>query len=413
MMDLVARLLIYSIIAVIFFVYAGYPLILFLIGLFKKKGKLPLQYELPSVAMIISAHNEEKMIREKIENSLKIDYPPELLKIIVASDGSVDGTDQVVREYEDRNVVLKSFVRREGKSATLNKSVLGIDEEVILFSDTNVFYRADAVKKLIRNFADENVGCVVGKLVYVDDDSYVSRGESLYWKYEGLLNRMESRLSSVLVATGAIFAIRRELFRPVMKDIANDLQIPSNVASQKYGTVYEGEAIAYERSTYFFREEFNRKRRIIIRGLTGFNHLKHDFGGTFRTFQFVSRKLLRWWIGVMLPVLYAANIFLLDDPLYLAFFIFQTAFYLSAIVGAILRRGRYRSKIFFVPFYFVMVYGATLAAFITYFSGGRLSSWEKAETTRDVKNHPLIQPRFRVIEGKKVSEKLDNLERIT
>jgi cellulose synthase/poly-beta-1,6-N-acetylglucosamine synthase-like glycosyltransferase len=242
----------------------------------------------------------------------------------------------------------------------------------------------------------------------------VGQGESLYWRYEGLLNRLESRLGSVLVATGTIFAIRRELFRPVMKDVANDFQLPAEVASQGYSVVYEPEAIAYERSTYFFREEFSRKRRIVVRGLTGYSHLRHDFGGIFRSFQFVSRKMLRWGVGVTLPVIYVASIFLLDQPIFAAFFALQNIFYIFAAIGALLRRGRVRTKIFFVPFYFVMVNAAAVSAIFTFLTGGRLSSWEKAETTRHVEEHSFIEPALKVIEGrKKVADPVEKYERIT
>jgi len=222
----------------------------------------------------------------------------------------------------------------------------------------------------------------------------------------------------VLVATVTIFAMRRELFRPVMQDVANDFQLPAEVAMQGYSVVYEPEAIAYEQSTYFCKEEFSRKRRIIVRGLTGYRHLRGNLGGTFRTFQFISRKLLRWWVGPMLPLLYLSNIALLGEAPFFVIFLLQTLFYLFAAVGAMLRRGAVRSRLFLVPFYFVIVNIAAFAAIVNYFAGHRLSSWEKAETTRDVENVSLQQPHLRVIHGKEISygkadKKLENLERIT
>jgi biofilm PGA synthesis N-glycosyltransferase PgaC len=415
----VAGLLFLIIAGIIVYTYAGYPLILFVLGLFGKRRHLGEPSEYPRVAVIVSAYNEERIIREKIENSLKLDYPMDRLRIIIASDGSVDGTDAIVREYEGRNVVLKSFKRREGKSATLNRAVVGLDEDILIFSDANAFYKEDAIKKLVRNFRHDNVGCVVGHLVYLENCSYVGKGESLYWRYESLLNSLESRLNSVLVATGTIFAIKRELFKPVSKDVANDFQIPAEVAAREYGVVYESEAIAYERSTFYFREEFSRKRRIIVRGLTGFRHLRRNFGGAFRIFQFISRKLLRWCIGPMLPVLYGSNALLLGNRLFYTLFILQNLFYIFAIVGAILRRGKVRFRIFLIPFYFVLVNAAAFAAIATYICGRRLTSWEKAETTRDVQEHQLIVPRLRIIEGKKnlsypeKQEGIENLGKIT
>ena len=419
-MDLVARLLFFSSIGIILYVYAGYPIVLFILGLFKRRRKQrPDELEeYPSVALIISVYNEEKIIKEKIENSLQLDYPKDKLRIVIASDGSIDDTERIVKEYEGGNIVLKSFDIREGKSAALNRTILGINEEILVFSDANAFYKEDTLKKLVRNFADEDVGCAVGRLVYVSNHSYVGRGESLYWRYESLLNRLESRMRSVLVGTGTIFAIRRGLFRPVMNDVANDFQVPAEVAAQGYGVVYESEAIAYERSTYFFREEFARKRRIIVRGLTGYRHLKHNFGSPFRVFQFISRKLLRWWIGPLLPLIYFTNLLLIDNPIFMTLFVLQNIFYISAAVGALLRRGRIQSKYLFVPFYFVLVNAASLAAITTYLSGRRLSSWEKAETTRDVQEHAFLRPHLTVIDGKKdysyleKRESMENLEKI-
>ena len=417
-MATVFKLLFLAISGVIIYVYAGYPLVLLVMGIFRRKKKEHSGQRYPSVALIISAYNEERVIREKIENTLKLDYPKGLLRIIVASDGSTDATNEIVREYELKGVQLRAFSKREGKSATLNRAVLGLDEEIIIFSDANSFYKEDAVERLVGGFADHRVGCVVGRLIYLDNLSYVGRGEGIYWRYESYLNRLESRLGSVLVATGTIFAIRRELFRPVLQDVANDFQLPAEVARQGYSIVYEPEAIAYEQSTYFCKEEFSRKRRIIVRGLTGYLHLKGNFGGRFRTFQFMSRKMLRWWVGPMLPLLYLSNITLLGEAPFFVIFLLQTLFYLFAMVGAVLRRGVVRSRIFLVPFYFVIVNIASLAAIVTYFAGHRLSSWEKAETTRDVENGGLHQPHLRVIDGKKLSfekaeKELENLERIT
>jgi hypothetical protein len=156
-----------------------------------------------------------------------------------------------------------------------------------------------------------------------------------------------------------------------------------------------------------------------VRGLTGFKALRTNFGGGFRMFQFVSRKLIRWWVGPLLPALYAVNLMLLSNPLCLAFFVLQNVFYALAIVGAILRRGGIQSKLFLVPFYFVMVNAASCAAIVTYVSGRRLVSWEKAETTRDAHEHEGFAPQLRVIEGKKdlsyagKRKGMENFERIT
>jgi len=425
----IALIFFLSCILLITYTYAIYPLVLTFMGLFKRKKHVVDDKYLPTVALIISAYNEEKIIREKLENSLGLDYPKDRLKIVVASDGSNDLTNEIVSEYSGDRVVLKNFERRQGKSATLNRAILGLEEDILVFSDANAFYEKDAIRKLVRNFADPETGCVVGRLMYLTNHSYVGRGESLYWRYESLLNKLESKLGSVLVGTGTIFAIRRELFSPVISSVANDFQLPAVVASKGYAVVYEPEAIAYEKPTYYFSEEFNRKKRIIVRGLTGFKYLKDDFGGSFRLFQFISRKLLRWWIGPSLPVLYVSNAFLLHNPVFVLFFILQNLFYALAIVGAFLRRGNIQSKFLFVPFYFVMVNSAATVAIFTYLLGKRLSAWEKAETTRIVSSDENVVSKIHIVSGKAVgidtpgtdnnsafrdnSKKLDSFEKIT
>ena len=408
-----------TILGIIIYAYAGYPAILAFFGMFRSKRVRCNEAYCPRVVLIISVHNEERIIREKIENSLKLEYPKDKLRIVVASDGSIDATNDIVREYENRNVILKAFERREGKSATLNKAVVGLEGDILVFSDANAFYCEDTLRKLVRNLADEEVGCVVGHLVYRSNHSYVGKGESLYWRYESFLNSLESRLKSVLVGTGTIFAMRRELFRPLIKDVANDFQLPAEVASRGLGVVYEKEAIAYEKSTFFFKEEFARKRRIIVRGLTGFRALRGNFGGPFRIFQFISRKLIRWCVGPLLPVLYVVNLLLIGHPIYLTLFILQNIFYFFAAIGAVLRRGGVQSRVLFIPFYFVMVNAASLAAIVAYLRGDRLASWEKAETTRDSHEDSEHTPRFRVVEGKKElwgpgkRKGIENIERFT
>jgi len=230
--EIAAGVVVISILGIVLYTYVGYPVVLYLIGLFRGRRVLRNDNYTPRVILIISAHNEERIIRDKIENSLALDYPKDKLRIVIASDGSVDGTNDIVREYESHGVALKAFDRREGKSATLNRAVLGLDGDVLVFSDANAFYREDAIRMLVSNLAQDDIGCVVGKLVYVTNHSYVGKGESLYWRYESFLNALESRINSVLVGTGTIFAVRRELFFPLAKDVAIDFQLPAEVAAR-------------------------------------------------------------------------------------------------------------------------------------------------------------------------------------
>jgi cellulose synthase/poly-beta-1,6-N-acetylglucosamine synthase-like glycosyltransferase len=368
----------------VFYSYLGYPLILYIIHKLKIRARHRYdEGETPSLCLIISAFNEEKIIRKKIENSLSLDYPRHLLSILVASDGSDDQTRSITEDYEHHGVKLYHWSKRAGKSAVLNQVVSQLTDEIIVFTDANSLFAEDALRKIVRHFHDRKIGCVVGKLCYVDrHTTSVGKGEGLYWKYEAKLSGLESDLQSVLVANGSIFGIRRELFPELYPEVANDFQIPVDIASRNYGIIYEPEAVAIERSTIFWQEEFQRKTRIILRGLTGFMKLRKKFTG-FRRWQFFSHKLLRWFIGPLLFINLFANAVLANTS---AFFMvllgLQVVFYLAALNGWRMRKARKPHPMFYLPFYFTMVNLAAVMAIAKFIAGERTRVWEKAESAR-------------------------------
>ncbi len=377
------QLLFWASVAVVLYTYFGYLILLSIIGLFRRRRRVPAPDEHASVCLIISAFNEENVIRQKIENSLALHYPPDLLRIVVASDGSDDETVAIARGYEHRGVSVFHNAERRGKSAMLNNVVSRLEEEILVFTDANSLFSQDAVERLLESFADPLTGCAVGKLRYVDGgESSVGRGESMYWRYEELLSRMESRLQSVLVANGAIFAMRRELFREIYPDVANDLQIPADVANQKRGIVYNPRAIATELVAVHWYEEFERKTRIILRGLTGLFVLRRRISG-FRRWQFISRKLLRWMVGGFASIAFLANTVIAGDSLvYTALLAGQIVFYFAALLGWMKRSHHGPNKFLSIPFYFTMVNSAALVAIVRFLAGRRQQVWEKAPSTR-------------------------------
>jgi cellulose synthase/poly-beta-1,6-N-acetylglucosamine synthase-like glycosyltransferase len=364
--------------------YVGYPLALAIIGRFRRRTpETTADFAHPTLCLIISAFNEEKIIRKKIENSIGLDYPRELYSILVASDGSNDETASIAREYADHGVRLFHSEARSGKSAVLNEVVPHLSEDVVVFTDANAIFEKDALEKLVRNFSDPGVGCVVGKLKYVDrHTTSVGKGEGIYWKYESKLSRLESSIQSVLVANGSIFALRSRLFRNVHAAVANDLQLPIEIASQGYGVIYEPEAVAVECCAVFTHEEFQRKVRIVLRGLTGFTRMRDKVGG-FRLWQFVSHKLIRWMAGPLLFVALLANAVLAEtSAFFTVLLVGQLFFYLAAINGWRVRRTRKPTMIFYLPFYFTMVNVAAVFATVKFLTGERQSVWEKAESAR-------------------------------
>jgi cellulose synthase/poly-beta-1,6-N-acetylglucosamine synthase-like glycosyltransferase len=371
-------------IAVIAYTYLGYPLILFISARLTRRR--PAQREMngyPSVSLIISAFNEEKVIREKIENSFGLDYPRDRLTVVLASDGSDDGTVAIAREYTLRGLKVFHYPRRSGKSEVLNRVMKDITSDIVVFTDANALFATDALERLVRHFADPRIGSVVGKLRYVEDNaSAVGKGEGAYWKYEGILSVLESALGTVLVANGSIFAIRRQLFVDLYPEVANDFQLPTEVASQGYDVVYEAEALALEPCTYFWREEFERKVRIVLRGLTGFQRLTDKFRG-FRLWQFWTHKLMRWLMTPFLCIVLLSNTLLAGHSwFYTTTFVLQLAFYAAALNGWRMRRQRKSHPVSYIPFYFTMVNLAAVRAFARFLSGDRQAVWEKAESAR-------------------------------
>jgi len=333
--------------------------------------------------LFISAFNEEKVIRRKIENSLTLDYPRDRFMVLVASDGSDDRTVEIASEYADQGVEVFHFDRRRGKSAVINDVMDRLGFEVVVFTDANSLLARDALMKLARHFADPQVGCVVGRLRYVDRHTgCVGKGEGVYWRYESKLRTLESRLGRVLVANGSIFAIRKDLFRPLFPEVANDFQLPLEIASRGYKVIYDPEAVALERSSIFWEEEFQRKVRIVLRGITGFSKMAGRLRGML-AWQFLSHKLLRWSAGLFAIAALVANAFLASgNAFYQVVLLLQILFYLAALNGWRLRRAKKTRRLFYIPFYFAMVNAAALVAAARFLSGQRLRVWEKAESTR-------------------------------
>lgn len=367
--------------SVLVYTFFGYPVALCaLSALF---GKRPRWRECcPRVSLIISTYNEEKVIREKIENSLALDYPRDLLEIIVASE-STDGTDDIVREYAGKGVVLHGYKGREGKRATLFRTVPLAKGEIIVFSDANAIYRPDAVRKLVGNFSDPGVGCVSGRLVYLNPKrSNIGAAETCYWEYDMALKRLASRLRVLGGgANGSIFAIRKELYNPIDRHRGDDYEISCRVELAGFGAVLESGAVSYEETSQSTRQEFRRKVRLATWNLKSTLMLLGEAARKKRALTFFilfSHRLLRYTTPVWLALLLASNAFLLGGWLgYL--FPLQGLFYLSAALGYMMERlsGRvFRPLV--APLYFCMVNIAAFMALSKNILGRTETLWEKA-----------------------------------
>ena len=366
----------------IVYTYLIYPVLLWLLAAGRKMPEYAPLSEWPAASLIIAAHNEEAVLRAKLENALAMDYPADQLDIIVVSDASTDGTDRIAAEFAGRGVRLHRQEVRRGKTAAQNAGVRLASGHFVAFSDANSMYAPSALKRLLAPFADERIGCVCGELQYANPDGQgAGKGEGLYWRYEQFLKCRESLLSSTLGANGAIYALRRELLVELRGDIISDFVAPLHVWRRGFRIAYEPMAVATEYSSGRFGDEFRRRRRIVSRSLYGLwteAGVLNPWAHFLFAFQMFSHKLLRWLVPVWLLVVLAVNIPLAANECYGLLLALQVAFYGLAALGLLLpeRLGRY--WLFYVPAYFTATNWGTLLGLLSFLMGRRHRVWQPA-----------------------------------
>ncbi len=326
------------------YTYMGYPLLLWLLVRLRER-RIEQSQQTPPVTLLVSAFNEQAVIRSKIENCLALDYPRDNLELIVISDASTDGTDQIVEEFAADQVHLLRMPQRCGKTVGLNAAVQRAQGVIIAFSDANIMYQPDALRCLVRNFADLTVGCVTGDSRYIDpNQSAAHKLEETYWHYEQTLRTLESRFGSTVGGDGAIFAIRKELYTPLPPNAINDLVVPLQIVARGYRAVFDPTAVGFEPTAGQFDGEFRRKRRIVNRSWQGImsvsDVLKPWRVGTF-AWQVWSHKVIRW---LVLPViLIGATACYFAEPLGMIYqlgFVGWVSSLIVAVCGALCSRRR-------------------------------------------------------------------------
>lgn len=379
-----ALLLFWGSLGLIFYTYLIFPLLVILRGLaWPKRYRIQEPGTLPVVSVVIAAYNEEKAIAEKLDNILSLDYPADRLEVVIASDGSTDRTDAIVRRYEDRGIKLLSLPRL-GKAGALNAAVSASKGEILVFSDANSMYKSDAIRSLVRPFADPTVGGVAGNQRYLKKKGVADAGagERSYWNFDRILKQFESSAGNAIAATGAIYAIRRSLFEPVMEGVTDDFFTSTSVIAQGYRLVFAPDAVAYESVAGTSGMEFGRKVRVITRGLRAVlvarRELLNPFRYGFYAIQLFSHKVLRRIIVYPLLVMFLVNPFLWQSgPFYQLAMLGQLGFYSLALMGFVLDGTRLgRRKIFALPFYFCLVNAAVLVASLNIIRGQQIKRWE-------------------------------------
>lgn len=367
------------------YAYFGYPLLLILAARFRGVHPQPpvvAESDLASVTLLIVVNNEEAVIAARLENALAIDYPRDRFAIVVASDGSTDATDAIVRTFSSRGVRLVTSARRQGKTAMLNRVIPTLPSEVIVLSDGNAFTEPDSVRKLARWFVDASVGVVCGRLKLVDHVTG-HNVDGLYWRIETAMKEREAQLGAIIGANGAIYALRRSVFVPIPSDtIVDDLVVPLR-ARMVTGCrlLFDREAVAIEETAPHVEVEFKRRVRI---GTGGFQAIAQlwpllDPRQGWIAVSFLSHKVLRWVCPFFLVMLLAANVPLALDPAYRVFLAAQIAFHLTATLFIRSDAWGRLPRLMRLGLMFHSMNVALLVGFWCWLRGGQTGVWQRTE----------------------------------
>jgi poly-beta-1,6-N-acetyl-D-glucosamine synthase len=373
----------WALLTLVVFTYVGYPFFLYL---YARVRPSPIAYDgiTPSVSVIVCAHNEEPVIGQKIENTLGQEYQGEV-QVIVVSDGSTDGTNAILETYGDQ---IHTIIQPEnrGKTVGINTAIPVATGVIVVFTDANVRLAPDAVRLLVEGFADETVGGVCGQLSYTNpNDSATAQTHGIYWAYEEFIKRMESATGSVAGADGSLFAIRRELFKPLPANCIDDFATSMLVIARGWRLIFDDRAQAFEKSSTTIAEDLHRRRRISNRLCTTVRELSGDLstmpiGAKVR---FWAHKRLRWeTMPMMLAILVVNAALVVGYDIYAGWLIAQIAFYFVAAVGALFARFGVEVKAAHIPFYFVASNFSQLMGRLDSRLKPQVATWTPPQSTR-------------------------------
>jgi cellulose synthase/poly-beta-1,6-N-acetylglucosamine synthase-like glycosyltransferase len=366
--NLATQIVFWFSLALVGYTYFAYPVVLFFCYclaqlrsdwqyLFDRQNRrVPVleESEVPSVSLLIPAFNEEATLLQKIRNLREMDYPPEKVQIVFVSDGSTDRTNEILKAVTDPNIEAIFLPHRSGKAVALNQAVLRARHEILAFSDASTLFASDTLRKLSRHFSDGRVGAVCGALRF-QASAESQQTEGVYWKYESMIRLMETRLGATLTASGAAYAMRRNAYIPLAPGtVLDDFVIPMNARKAGYRVLYDPEAIATDYAPESIKGEFTRRVRLATGSFASLMFLLLVPMGAFGRFAFISHKLLRWILPLILCSLLVSNIALLRYPAYVLFGVLQLFFYAWAGFGFLFRE-RIQNVRFALLAYFLLV----------------------------------------------------------
>lgn len=392
---MIIQFLFWLAIGITLYTYCGYLFLLWLLCILKRKDKSPTEINpnrLPEVTIVIAAHNEEKYITPKYQNTLSLEYPPNKLFQVWVNDGSNDRTLELINALQGVKVVSNPV--RLGKAASINKAMEHVPTPIVVFTDANTFLSPNSLTELVKHFDNHAVGCVAGrkKIIWENYDGLASKGEGIYWKYESFLKTVESCTGSTLSGTGELYAIRTDLFKPLPENtILDDFEVSASVINQGYRVKYENKAVASETGSLTVEDEKKRKVRIAagcFQSLGWHMGLLNPFKNVEVAFKFFSHKILRWVFVppaiVALPLLNAFILIRWYSPIYLLSFIALCLFYGLILAGYNLRNHKQISTFITFPYYGFMMNATMLKGLARYLMGKQSHIWEKANRKADL-----------------------------
>jgi cellulose synthase/poly-beta-1,6-N-acetylglucosamine synthase-like glycosyltransferase len=391
------KILFWSFLFIVFYAYLGYGILLFLMIKIKRFFKLGRKkvidpdYE-PDVTLFVAAFNEKDYVDAKVQNSFELEYPHEKVRQVWVTDGSNDGTPEILKKYADKGVEVYHEDARGGKIGAMNRGVQFVKSPIVIFSDGNTMLGKESIRRIVNMFSDPKVGCVSGeKRIFQKDKDTAAGTEGIYWKYESLLKKWDAELYSVVGAAGELFAIRTDLFQHVEGDtLLDDMIISLRVAMQGYTIQYDPEAYAIETASANVKEELKRKIRISAGGLQSIFRLKsllNVFKHGMLSFQFISHRVLRWTLAPLsLPLLLIFNTIITSQSGFFNFsdlftwlFWAQMIFYFTALSGWYLENKKIKIKVLFIPYYFFIMNLSVFLGFRRFLKGQQSVNWERAK----------------------------------
>lgn len=384
------ELLFWVLIALVFYTYIGYGILLFILirlkRIFGPRAFTPdLSYE-PEVTLVIPSYNEEDIIVKKAENSLSLDYPKDKFRIIFITDGSSDRTPDLLREVEGIEVLHED--RRAGKSAAENRAMTFVTSPVVVFCDANTMLNKESIRELVKHYSNPRVGGVSGekRVMSKQADTASAAGEGMYWKYESTLKKWDYELYTIVGAAGELVSFRSELMTDLEEDtILDDFMQSLRICAKGYRFAYEPKAYAMETASEDVKEELKRKVRIAAGGwqsMSRLTDLLNPFKNFTLSFQYVSHRVLRWSVSAFaLPLIFLLNgiLFYQGNPTYGLFLLLQILFYGMGFLGWILENRYIRVKGLFIPYYFIIMNYAVFVGFFRWLKKGQKSTWERAK----------------------------------